>query len=223
MRSAVLLAVSLSATAHGWTAALHAIPVQPRSRLVRLLDIQADPPDATFIPAAATGEDVPKTDGIPDYMLRTSGTVARLTESDSSIIVQDDGVHYEPDRLVSIVTSDVIDMVQQQGGSAEKVDSLGENMLVEGLLFDDFKADDTFQITSQGSADVVSLHIVGARQSSELELGQLGDDDAKRQSIASIASLASGFSGWTARVASGGRVSAGFQISKDHSAPSEVE
>ena len=86
-------------------------------------------------------------------------------------------MHYEMDRVVSIVTSDVIDMVQQQGGAAEKVDYLGENLLVEGMLFDDFMAEDTFAIAPEDAADDgVLLEIVEARPTSELELGQLGDE-----------------------------------------------
>ena len=171
------------------------------------------------MPAAATGEDVPKTDGIPNYMLFTFGTIASLTEPpDSSTAVEEDGVVYEQDRVVSILTSDVIDMVQQQGGSAQNVDHLGENMLIEGMLFDSFKAGDTFDIlpdSAGGGADaVVTLEIVEPRQSSALNLGQLGDDESKKQSIASITSLAPGFAGWAARVALTGRVSAGFKIVK---------
>ena len=59
-----------------------------------------------------------------------------------------------------------------------------------------------------------TLEIVEPRPSTELELGQLGDDDATRQSIASICSLASGFSGWTARVIAAGQVRTGFSIAK---------
>jgi len=180
------------------------------------LQTGAEPRDASST-GAATGEEVEKTDGIPNYMLRTSGTVIRLAEGrDSSSAVQEDGVMYEPNRLVSIVTSDVIDMIKQQGGSAEKVDYLGENLLVEGMLFDDFKAEDTFSLASGSAddADAVTLEIVEPSPSSALELDQLGDDDDKRRSIASIVSLAPGFSGWTARVVGAGRVRAGFKIAK---------
>merc|ERR1719231_783112 len=150
-------------------------------------------------------------------MLRTDGTVSRVAESpDSSTVVQEDGVLYEPDRVVSLVTSDVIDMVQQQGGAAQKVDYLGENILVEGLLFDDFKAGDTFDIASpdmaMDSGDFVTLEIVEPRPATALELGQLGDDDGKRQSLTSMLSLAPGFSGWKARVVVSGRVGGGFKI-----------
>jgi hypothetical protein len=174
-----------------------------------------------FVPAAANGELIPdsdKTDGIPNYLLRFSGTVTRVAESpSSSTTVQDDGVLYEPDRLVSILTSDVIDMVQQQGGAAEKVDYLGENILVDGLLFDDLKPESIYELSppdSEDDAESVTLEIVEHRPSSELELGQLADDDAKRQSIASLLSISSGFSGWTAKVGVGGRVRAGFKFTK---------
>ena len=167
---------------------------------------------------AATGakiEEEDKTDGIPNYMLRDAGTISRLSESlDSSFAVQDDGVLYEADRLVSIVTTDVIEMVQQQGGAAEKVDHVGENILVEGLLFDSFMVDDTFDIADSADGDdVVTLQIIEHRTPEALELGQLGDDDGKKQSILSFGSIA-GFSGWTARVVTGGRVRSGFKIAK---------
>ena len=45
-----------------------------------------------------------------------------------------------------------IDMVQQQGGAAEKVDYLGENILVAGMLFDDFAAGDTLTIAPADAA-----------------------------------------------------------------------
>ena len=216
----LLLPALMVSTVHGW-AALH-VPAppahQPRARAAVL---QLEPFDASTS-GAATGEEIAeedKTEGIPNYMLRNAGTVSRLAEgADSCTIVQDDGAQYEPDCMVSIITSDVIDMVQQQAGEAEKVDYLGENILVEGLLFDDFMAEDTFQIASpdaaDGAGDVVTLEIVEARPSSAVELGQLGDDESKRQSIASMLSLAPGFSGWTARVTAAGRVQAGFKISK---------
>jgi|EP00908_Phaeocystis_cordata_P007334 hypothetical protein len=177
------------------------------------------PFDATTSGAAtgATISDADKTDGIPNYMLRTSGTVVRLAEGPgSSTAVEDNGVLYEADRLVSIVTSDVIDMVQQQGGSAEKVDYLGENLLVSGLLFDDFKAEDTFEIGSaedSAEADVVKLEIIEARPASALELGQC-DDAAKKQSIATMMAMAPGFSGWSAKVLEAGRVRTGFKIAR---------
>jgi len=183
-----------------------------------MLEIRADPIDASTT-GAATGEDMEKTDGIPNYMLRNSGTVTRVADgSGASIDVIRDGVLYETGQLVSIVTSDVIDMVQQQGGSATKVDFLGENILVDGLLFDDFKVNDTFEIAplvaADDGSDVVSLEIVEQRKESELELDQLGDDNAKRQSISSLLGLSPGLSGWTARVVVAGRVRADFKIAK---------
>jgi len=211
--------VALSA-AHGWTAPhLHPAHLQGARRaavdcvLAGLPDEEPPP----FIPAVATGEDTPKTDGIPNYMLRTSGTVARIAEGpESDTAVQEDGVLYQSDRLVSIVTSDVIEMAQQQGGAAENVNHLGENILVEGMLFDDFMAEDTFEIASPDVDDaVVTLEIIGARETSELELVQLGDDEGARRSITSLLSIAPGFSGWSARVAGpGGRVRAGSKIAK---------
>lgn len=192
------LMVSLLAPACAWTTApqvhLPRLPVELRAR--PCLQLRAEPFDASTS-GAATGakiDEKDKTDGIPNYMLRDAGTISRLSESlDSSTEVQDDGVLYETDRLVSIVTSDVVEMVQQQGGSAEKVDYLGENILVEGLLFDDFRAEDTFEIAdSENGADAVTLQIVEHRAPAALELGQLGDDDGKRQSILSIGGLAPG-------------------------------
>ena len=147
-------------------------------------------------------------------MFQNSGTVKRPALGDDS----DDGVLYEKDAEVSIVTSDVIDMVQQQGAAAAKVEYMGENILVEGLLFDSFKAEDTFEIVSADSADdAVALEIVEARPMEDvlpLLLKQVGDDDAAAKSIASMLSLAPGFTGWKARVATAGRVSAGFAIAK---------
>lgn len=166
---------------------------------------------------AATGGDVEKTRGLPTYLIRSTGTVSRVAESpDSSTAVQDDGVLYEQDRVVTIVTSDVIDMVQQLGGAAGQVDYLGENILVEGFLYDDFLPENTFDIASPEGAgtDLVTLEVVEARSTSALELSQVGDDDAKKQSITSTLSLANGFCGWTARVVAAGRVQAGFKISK---------
>eukprot|EP00966_Prymnesium_polylepis_P221750 5129809-Prymnesium_polylepis.1 len=129
-----LLLVALPA-AHGWTspqphgpAAGHSL--QPRARASALQMGATEPFDGSASGVVTGAEDIEKTDGIPNYMIRTSGTVARVAEGpDSSTEVQDDGVLYEPGRLVSIMTSDVIDMVQQQGGAAEKVDYLGENIL----------------------------------------------------------------------------------------------
>ena len=69
---------------------------------------------------ADTGAAVAKTDGISNSMLRTAGTVTRLAEGMGSSVL--DEVAYEQGRLVSIVTSDVIDMVQQQGGAANGID-----------------------------------------------------------------------------------------------------
>ena len=201
---------------HGWNTPLTPVASRPslpprtaRTRPALQLDASSC--------GAATGEDVAKTDGIPNYMIRTSGKIARLAEgSDSPTAVDDDGVVYEAGRLVSILTSDMIDMVQQQGGSAEKVDYLGENLLVEGLLFDDFKAGDAFEIAPNDETDghLVVLKIVEPRPSSALELSQLGDDIAKKQSIASLSSLAPGFSGWNAQVVMEGRIRSGFKISK---------
>ena len=210
---AVLLLTLCASTAYGWSAEqLHTATrasFTPRGRA----SLQAL--DASSSGAATGAEDIAKTDGIPNYMLRSTGTISRLAEgSGSSTAVQGDGVVLEQDQLVTILTSDVIDMVQQQGDTAEKVDYLGENILVEGLLFDDFAADDSFEITSDEVAEVVTLEIVEPRPSSALELGQVGDDDGKKQSIASILSLAPGFSGWTARVVVPGRVNAGYQIAK---------
>ena len=205
--------------------------VMPRTCSIVVQMLEADSPEKSkeldasrrsdetgaFTPAAATGEDTPKTDGIPNYMLRDSGTIGRLADPK----LQDDGVLYEEGHMVSIMTSDVIEMVQQQGGGAEKIDYLGENILVEGLLFDDFIANATFEISPQagtlpgdGATDIVTLEVVEARASSALELSQLGDDDAKKQSVASFLSLAPGFAGWAARVVGPGRVAAGFSITK---------
>ncbi|KAL1495932.1 hypothetical protein AB1Y20_014574 [Prymnesium parvum] len=204
--------------AYSWAASqLHFLTARPVQRSHPFL-LEVDPLDASKC-GAATGGDVPKTDGIPNYMFRTSGTVTRLAEgADSSAAVHDDGVVYEADRVISLLTSDVIEMFQQQGGTAENIDYIGENMLVEGMLFDDFKAEDLFGITppdsADGDADAVSLKIIEPRPSSALELGQLGDDEGKRQSILSLSALAPGFSGWNARVVVAGRVRAGFKIAK---------
>ena len=67
-----------------------------------------------------------------------------------------------------------------------------------------------------GFTDVTEavLEIVEPRPSSALELGQLGDDDGKRQSIASILGIQAGFAGWNARVVEAGRVQTGFKIAK---------
>ena len=124
---------------------------------------------------------------------------------------------FERDRLVSIVTSDVIDMVQQEVGP--KVDYLGENILVQGLLFDDFKVADKFVIASADDFDpdasgVLNLEILEPRPAHSLNLDQLGDDDSQRKSITSMLSMASGFCGWTARVKIAGRVRSGFKIAK---------
>ena len=218
-----LLIVHAPAAVRGWAASpsLGAIRVcshvLPRSSCPQLKK------EETFIPSAATGETIPdveKTDGIPNYMLKTAGTITRLVESpESSAAVKDDGVLYEDGRTVAIVTSDVIDMVQQQGGAAEKIDFLGENILVDGMLFDGFMAGDTFEIAPADSKDgdtddVLSLDIVEHRPSSALDLSQLGEDDSTRQSITAFLELAVGFTGWSARVARGGRVQAGFKIAK---------
>ena len=105
---------------------------------------------------AATGAeftDADKTEGIPNYLLRFSGTVNRLAEPQGgAAAVTDDGVAYELGREVRLLTTDVIDMVQQQGGAAEKVDYLGENILVAGMLFDDFAAGDTLTIAPADAA-----------------------------------------------------------------------
>ena len=163
-----------------------------------MLQLKSDEPKIEGLKtAAATGAEIAdedKTDGIPNYMITTSGTVTRLAEApDSATAVQDNGVQYDADRLVTIMTSDVIDMVQQQGGAAEQGDHLGENIMVDGMVFDNFKADDTFDIQSDdGAHHAITLKIVEPRPSTALELGQLGDDATKRQSIASILSLAPG-------------------------------
>ena len=163
----------------------------------------------------AKGDEIEKTDGIPNYMLRSSGTIARVVDGEGAV-QSEDGVAYESGQLVSLVTSDVIEMVQQQGGAAEAVDTLGENLLVDGFLFDDFMAEDTFTIADPDSAQasILELEIVEARPSSALELGQMGDDDAKKQSVASILGLSTGFAGWTAKVVAGGRVRVGYEIAK---------
>ena len=139
---------------------------------------------------AATGAEISdddKTEGIPNYLLRFSGTVDRLAEApDGASAVSDDGVAYELDREVRILTTDVIEMVQQQGGAAEKVDYLGENILVTGMLFDDFAAGDTLTIAPPDAAEgagALTLEIVAQGEASALELGQLGDDDKRKASI----------------------------------------
>lgn len=167
-------------------------------------------------------QEAPKTNGIPNYMLRTSGTVTCLHDDSSAPAVNEMvqdlyGVLFERDRLVSIVTSDVIDMVQQEVGP--KVDYLGENILVQGLLFDDFKVADKFVIASADDFDpdasgVLNLEILEPRPAHSLNLDQLGDDDSQRKSITSMLSMASGFCGWTARVKIAGRVRSGFKIAK---------
>jgi hypothetical protein len=208
---ALLLAL-VAPVARGWTAS----PLAPRRLSFRL---RAEPQ----LPGAADMREISdeeKTEGIPNYMIRTSGTIVRLAEG-SATAVAEDGLLFDADREVSIVTSDVIEMVQQQGGSAEKIDYLGENMLVEGMLFDDFMAKDVFEVAPAGAADddVVTLEIVEARSSLTLDLGQLGQDEDKKRSIESITSIAPGFSGWTARVVAAGRVRAGFTIAKRDPSP----
>ena len=214
-RYMLLLALQASA-AHGWfTAPPLRIPI---SRPAVPIQLQPDEFPASRSGAATGAKDIEKTNGIPTYMLRTSGTVARLSEGPDA--VQDDGVVYEQDHVVTILTSDVIDMVQQEGG--DKIDHLGENILVDGMLFDDFKAEDTFEVVLPDSADsadegaeiVVTLEIVEPRPSSALELGQLGDDADKKRSITSLLSISPGFAGWTARVVVSGRVRSGCKISK---------
>tara|TARA_B110001452_G_scaffold119655_1_gene99286 strand:- start:281 stop:925 length:645 start_codon:yes stop_codon:yes gene_type:complete len=213
--------IALAATC-AWTPQLH-LATRPSVELRTrpCLQLRADSFDASTNNAntGAKIDDKDKTDGIPNYMLRDAGTISRLSESlDSSASVEDDGVLYETDRLVSIVTSDVVEMVQQQGGAAENVDFLGENILVDGLLFDSFQAEDTFEIAdSEDGADAVTLQIVEHRAPAALDLGQLGDDDGKRTSVLSIGGLAPGFSGWTARVVTAGRVRSGFKIAKQAS------
>jgi hypothetical protein len=49
---------------------------------------------------------------------------------------------------------------------------------------------------------------------SAVELSQLGDDEGKKRSISNILTIQSGFSGWTARIATAGRARVGFKISK---------
>jgi hypothetical protein len=220
MKSLIVL-LALRTGGHAWhapspTGEAFWCSSKPRAQLS--LQLQVDPPDPSRT-GAATGEEVEKTDGIPNYMLRTSGTVSRVAEgSQSSATVASNGVFYEQNRLVCILTSDVIDMVQQQGGAAESVDYLGENILVKDMLFDDFKADDMFELASpdrtDDSADTVTLQVVETRPPSEVELGQLGDDQDKRNSISSLVSLAAGFSGWKARILNPGHVRAGFIITK---------
>jgi len=212
----MLLILQASAT-HAWTVSSQprALPHSAQRSVALALQARAEPLDARSC-GAATGQEVDKTDGIPNYMLRSGGTVTRLAEGPESLTaVQEDGVVYETDRLVTIITSDVIDMVQQQGGEAEKVDYLQENILVEGLLFDDFKAGDMFIVTPPDSAgdgaDVVTLEIVDQRPSSALELA---DNDDTMRNVASLLSLAAGFAGWTARVTVAGQVRAGFEIAK---------
>ena len=189
------------------------LSVQPRARAISLV-LQVDPPD-TVIPGGRSSfteviPDADKTNGIPNYMLRTSGTIRRIADPE----LDEDGVLCEADRVVSIVTSDVIDMVQQQGGAAAKVDHLGETFLVDGLLFDDFKADSTFDVAPTDGGHIVTLEVVEPRPLSTLELGQLGDDQGARAGVASILGIQSGFAGWTARVVTAGRVQAGFSIVK---------
>jgi hypothetical protein len=226
MRQCCLLLLALRASVlHGWSTAQLHVParaaVNLRARPV-LMQLEPDPVDddgLNGMTVNARGEEVAKKDGIPEYCFRTSGNISRVAEkSDSSTAAGDDGVLYEADRLVSIVTSDVIEMVQQQGGAAEDVDYLGEDMLVEGLLFDSFKAGNVFEIASAeklgSESDAVTMEVVEERDSSSVELGQLGDDDAKRQSITSLLSLSPGLAGWVARVVVPGRVCADFKIAK---------
>ena len=216
-RHAVLLFMAFQdSTTDAWQ--VPQLHVLPRSLQVRAR-INLQQPAEPFIPAAATGEDTPKTDGIPDYMLRNSGTVKRIAEgADSSTPVhEENGVLYESGRMVHILTSDIIDMVQQQGGAAEKVDYLGENVLVEGMLFDDFGPEDIFELSPPDvpvDREALTLEIVEPRGVSSLELGQLGEDEKARRSVAGIISLNPGFSGWMARVVSPGQVRAGFKIAK---------
>lgn len=205
--------------AHSWLTPPTLIFTSPSFQLRARPSLQLDAEPPAYVTGAATGakiDDEDKTNGIPNYMLRSSGTITRIAEGQDSS-VQSDGVLYEQNSLVSIMTSDVIDMVQQQGGAAEKIDYLGEDILVEGLLFDDFMPEDTFEIISSvddQASDVVTPEIVEPRSSTALVLDQLGDDDSKRQSIATLLSQFTGFSGWTARVLVAGRVSAGFKIAK---------
>jgi len=168
---------------------------------------------------AATGAEISdddKTEGIPNYLLRFSGTVDRLADGLADGLAYD-GVAYELDREVRILTTDVIEMVQQQGGAAEKVDYLGENILVTGMLFDDFAAGDTLTIAPPDAtegADALTLEIVAQGEASALELGQLGDDDKRKASITMMLGLSTGFAGWTAKVVAAGRVRIGFTIAK---------
>ena len=191
----VLLALWAS-TAHAWTARC---PPLTRPLRATCSQLQADSS------GAATGEDVEKTDGIPNYMIRTSGTVSRVADGK--------GV-WDSDHIVSILTSDVIDMVQQQGGAAQKITCLGEDILVEGLLFDDFKADDTFEIALPDDTANLTIEIIEPRAPSALDFDQLGDDDDTKRGIASILSLGPGFSGWSARVVVPGQVEPGCEIAK---------
>jgi len=160
----------------------------------------------------ATAAPVAMTRGIPNYMLRTSGTIARLAAENSA-----NGVLYARATVVSIVTVDVMEMIQQQGGAAEKVTHLGEDILVQGLLFDSFQPGDTFEVVASadsGVATLLAMEIVEARPSSALDLAQLGADDEKRRGIASLVSVAPGLSGWTARVVMPGRARTGVKIAK---------
>ena len=215
-----------TSSAHAWTAA-HSPPAWTAAHSLPARSLRAACPvvaaaEDVHVPAAATGEDVEKTDGIPNYMIRTSGTVVRVVGGEGSTVDADGGV--VADGLLSILTSDVIDMVQQQGGAAEKLDCLGEDMLVDGLLFDDFKAGDTFEIASpDGADDALTLEIIEPRPSSALELDQLGDDESTKRGIASILSLGPGFSGWSARVVTAGRVAVGYQIAKQPQEEQEGE
>lgn len=162
-------------TARGWAAPqLHAPAhtslqarrcVQPRAELLtpdvsdddKTLEMRVRRSDLDAAAAgAATGAEISdddKTEGIPNYLLRFSGTVVRLAEApDGASAVPDDGMVYELGRTVRILTSDVIEMVQQQGGAAEQVDYLGENLLVENMLFDDFAAGELLAIKPPDAA-----------------------------------------------------------------------
>jgi len=52
------------------------------------------------------------------------------------------------------------------------------------------------------------------RTAQGLDLGQLGDDDTRKLSIASMLGLSAGFSGWTARVVAAGEAQKGYTIAK---------
>ena len=205
--------------------ALHALSLRAvvirsglqRSSVLRLSELLPEPPGASI--GAATGAEVEKNaEGIPVYMLRTSGTVTRLAADGSGTTAADEGVAFAEGEVVSIVTTDVIEMVQQQGGAAERVSCLGETIQVDGMTFDDLQAEDILDISSEGEGQgpVVSLVVVEHRPPlTAPQLVQI-DDDNKRQSVSRMwASMAAhGFSGWTARVSQPGRIHAGCKISK---------